>query len=105
MMLILQIISTTFREATMYDTCRDLIDAFSAAQDVFQALLGNCTLEQARQARGCDENWSVVEVLCHLRDAEERGLERMRAMRDAPAPMLPAYDQDAWARERNYAAA
>jgi hypothetical protein len=46
----------------------------------------------------------VVEVICHLRDAEERGLERTLAMRDAGDPFLPGYDQDAWARERNYAA-
>jgi hypothetical protein len=26
-------------------------------------------------------------------------------MRNADAPFLPAYDQDVWARERNYAAA
>ena len=89
----------------MYDISQDLLDGFRAAPTVFEALLRDCTQEQAQAARGGDENWSVVEVICHLRDAEERGLERMRAMRDADAPFLPAYDQDVWARERNYAAA
>ena len=89
----------------MYDTSRDLLDGFRAAPTVFEALLRDCTQEQAQAARGGDENWSVVEVVCHLRDAEERGLERTRAMRDGAAPFLPAYDQDVWARERNYAAA
>lgn len=89
----------------MYDIRKDLLDAFSAARDVFTGLLADCTPEQAWQARGGDENWSVVEVVCHLRDAEERALERMRAMRDQDEPFLPGYDQEQWASERNYAAA
>src|SRR5438067_185277 len=88
----------------MYDIPRDLLDAFRAAPVVFQALLEGCTQERASQARGGDENWSVVEVVCHLRDAEERGLQRMRQMRDEEHPFMPGYDQEAWARERNYAA-
>jgi hypothetical protein len=67
--------------------------------------LRDCTQEQASAARGGDENWSVVEVLCHLRDAEERALERMRLMRDADNPWLAPYDQEQWAVERNYSTA
>ena len=89
----------------MYDIPRDLLDAFRATPDTLAALLRGCTQEQAQAARGGDENWSVVEVVCHLRDAEERGLTRTRAMRDADDPFLPGYDQEAWASERNYAAA
>jgi hypothetical protein len=89
----------------MYDTRKELLDAYSAAPDVFKGLLASTTPEQARQARGGDENWSVIEVICHLRDAEERALERMRAMRDQDEPSLAGYDQEQWARERNYAAA
>ncbi len=62
------------------------------------------TQAQAAEARGGDENWSVVEVVCHLRDAEERGLERMRSIRDLPDPKIAGYDQARWAVERNYAA-
>jgi uncharacterized damage-inducible protein DinB len=89
----------------MYNTNKDLLDAYREAPTVYEELLADVTEEQARAARGGDENWSVVEVLCHLRDAEERGLERTRLMRDQDDPFLAAYDQDAWAKERNYAAA
>ncbi len=89
----------------MYDVPKDLLDAFRAAPEVYQALLRGCSQQQAQAARGGDEGWSVVEVICHLRDAEERAIERMRAMRDQDEPLLPSYDQDAWASERNYAAA
>jgi len=88
----------------MYDTGKDLLDALRAAPDVFTALLGGCTQERAQAAKGGDENWSVVEVMCHLRDAEERALERVRAMKAQDYPFLAAYDQDLWATERNYAA-
>jgi len=89
----------------MYDTPKDLLDALRATPTVLEALLRDCTQEQAQRARGGDEGWSVVEVICHLRDAEERALERMRAMRDQVDPFLPGYDQEQWAQERNYAAA
>lgn len=88
----------------MYDIPKDLLDAFRAAPTTLAALLDGCTQEQAQAARGGDENWSVVEVICHLRDAEQRGLERTRAMRDEDNPFLPAFDQEAWAHDRDYAA-
>ena len=87
----------------MYDVPQDLLDAFRASPAVYTALLEGVTQEEATQAKGGDENWSVVEVMCHLRDAEERALERTRAMRDQDNPFMPGYDQDEWARERNYA--
>ncbi len=87
----------------MYDTARDLVDALAATPDVFRAVLAGVDPGLARRARGGDEGWSVVQVACHLRDAEERALERARAMRDEDEPALPGYDQDAWAIERRYA--
>ncbi len=81
-----------------------LIDALRAAPAVFEALLHGCTQEQAKAARGGGEGWSVVEIICHLRDNEECVLERMRLMREVADPFIAAYDQEQWARERNYAA-
>lgn len=40
----------------------------------------------------------------HLRDNEERVLERMRLMRDEVDPFIATYDQEQWARERTYTA-
>jgi len=86
----------------MYDQPKDLIDALQATPAILAGLLRRASQEQARAARGGDEGWSVVEVLCHLRDAEERALERMLAMRDQDDPFLAGYDQEQWARERSY---
>jgi phytoene dehydrogenase-like protein len=89
----------------MYDSAKDCLDALRATPEVLEGLLAGVAPERAAAARGGDEGWSVVEVVCHLRDAEERAFERMRAMCDVDAPFLPAYDQDRWASERDYAAA
>jgi hypothetical protein len=89
----------------MYDSSQDFLGALRATPTTLAALLRGYTEEQARAARGGDEGWSVVEVLCHLRDAEEEALARMRAMRDQAAPFLAAYDQERWAEERHYAQA
>src|SRR3954449_3801144 len=85
----------------MYNIPGDLLDAFKAAPEVVAKVLEGCTQEQAVAAKGGDENWSVVEGGCHLRDAEERGLQRTRQMRDQDDPSLKDHDQDAWACERN----
>jgi hypothetical protein len=87
----------------MYDSPRDLIDSLSSAPDALEGLLAGVDDDLGRRARGGDEGWNVVQVLCHLRDAEERAVVRLRAMRDEDEPFLEAYDQDAWAVERDYA--
>ncbi len=88
----------------MYDTERDVTDALTAGPEALDGVLFGVGEDLARRSKGGDEGWSVVEVVCHLRDAEERALERARAMRDEEDPILAAYDQDAWAVERGYAA-
>ncbi len=89
----------------MFNTAQDLLDALKATPDTLKGLLKGIAQEQAGSARGGDENWSIVEIICHLRDAEERGIERTRLMRDQDSPLLAAFDQEKWALERNYASA
>ena len=89
----------------MYDLNHDLLDALKATPETLSGLLDGISEAQARSARGGDENWSVVEVVCHLRDAEEFFVKRMQAMRDQDNPVIVGYDQAALANEHNYKAA
>ena len=89
----------------MYDLNHDLLDALKATPETLTSLLKGVSQAQARSAKGGDEDWSVVEVICHLRDAEEFFIKRMQAMRDQDNPVIAGYDQEALARERNYKAA
>jgi hypothetical protein len=86
----------------MYDLNRDLLDALNATPETLTGLLAGISEAQARQAKGGDENWSVVEIICHLRDAEEISIQRTLAMRDQDNPLIIGYDQEALARERKY---
>lgn len=86
----------------MYDLYREVIESLTVAPETLAGLLRGISEADARAAKGGDEGWSVVEVLCHLRDAEEVSWERMRAMRDQDNPIILAYDQMALARERKY---
>jgi hypothetical protein len=86
----------------MYDLHHDLLDALKATPETLTGLLAGISQAQAGSAKGGDEDWSVVEVVCHLRDAEEFTIQRMQAMRDQSDPLIQGYDQEALARERNY---
>jgi hypothetical protein len=87
----------------MYNTIQDLLDAYRSTPETLQALLRNYSHEQAGSVRGEEEDWSVVEVICHLRDSEEASLQRTRLMRDQTKPMLAARDPAKLAIELNYA--
>ena len=61
----------------MYDLQHDLLDALKAAPDTLNGFLNGISPTQARSVSGGEENWSVVEVVCHLRDAEEFFIKRL----------------------------
>jgi len=86
----------------MYDLKHDILEALKATPETLAGLLAGVSQTQARSAKGGDEDWSVIEVICHLRDAEEISIQRTTAMRDQDSPLIIGYDQAALARERNY---
>lgn len=78
-----------------------LIDALAALPDELKRTLhGHSPDALTRPAS--DGGWGVVENLCHLRDWEEVFLERAHAIVEQERPLLPAYDDELWAIERDY---
>ena len=65
------------------------------------SVIAPLTEEQLRWRPGEGE-WSAKEVVCHLRDAAEVYGERIRRTATEDRPLLPAYDQEAYARDRHY---
>ena len=89
----------------MYNSTQEMIEALQATPDSLRGLLQHVAPARVWSARGGDEGWSVVEVVCHLRDAEEVFLQRMRMLRDVVEPVIAGFDQTTLASERSYASA
>lgn len=86
----------------MFNERAELLDVYRSTPTTLRVLLRHLPDEVVRSGGEGEENWSIVEIVCHLRDAEERVLERVRRMRNEQRPLLPGYDQAELARERRY---
>ncbi len=86
-----------------YNTLSETIDALRLTPELLALAVRDLTPEQAKTPPAEGE-WSVVEVICHLRDVEEIAYHRFRALRDVENATVAGADADAMARERNYIA-
>ena len=48
------------------------------------------------------DQWSILEVCCHLRDAADFEGQRIRSLVEEDGPTLEPYNQEVLAQERNY---
>jgi hypothetical protein len=69
---------------------------------ILNALLAGVSQDRAMSATDGPDGWSVVEVVCHLRDFEGFFRGRVELMLREVNPELPAYDHEALAIERDY---
>jgi hypothetical protein len=82
-------------------TSEQIIDALRALPGQIEELVLGLS-EDALRWRPSPGEWSIKEVCCHLRDSSEIDGERIRLMLSEDDPLLPSYDQEALARERDY---
>ena len=82
-------------------TGQQIIDALRALPNQIEELVLGLS-EDALRWRPSPGAWSIKEVCCHLRDSSEIDGERIRLMLSEDDPLLPSYDQEALARERDY---
>jgi uncharacterized damage-inducible protein DinB len=82
-------------------TTDELIDSLAKTTSVLDGLLAGAddALAHARPAEG---EWSAVETIGHLVDAEERAVARISQVTQENDPELAGYDADALVRERDY---
>lgn len=85
----------------MFSEREELLKILRGAPVVLRALVRGLDAPAARH-RPAEGEWAVVEVVAHVGDTEERALARVRRMLAEDDPLLPGYDQEALARERNY---
>jgi hypothetical protein len=83
----------------MWGGTDDLVVLLRSTPVVLRALVRGIDDEQARDTPGVDE-WSIVAVVAHLADADERGIDRIILMTTEDVPTIEGYDQVALAEER-----
>ncbi len=79
----------------------ELIDQLRKTPLILQSLVQEMP-ETA--ARSCPDNddWSVVEIIGHLIDAEQRAIARIAMVQSEKSPKLEGYDQDALVDSNDY---
>lgn len=74
--------------------------------DKYISILTNVVTEisdkDIRILRDGEEGWTILEILCHLRDFEEVFLERAQITVQQDNPVLPFPDPDILVFEKNY---
>ncbi|MDP2949447.1 MAG: DinB family protein [Chloroflexota bacterium] len=83
-------------------TRQEIVDTLRALPGQVEELVQGLPGQDALRWRPSPDQWSIKEVCAHLRDSTEFDGTRIRRMVEEDDPFLPAYDQDALARERDY---
>jgi hypothetical protein len=84
---------------------RRVLQFMQQTHDTLCHVLAHVSQESAstlRDNRDGDKGWTVLEVLCHLRDFDNFFRQRAMLIRDQEYPALSTYDHEKLAKESNY---
>jgi hypothetical protein len=85
-----------------YKGSESLKAILSATPAALDTLLTNLS-KSAWVLRPAKNEWSLAEIICHLRDVEiEVNLPRLQKVLDENNPFIPGKDTDSWVNERQY---
>jgi len=81
---------------------QDAVKVQAATANKLERLVKSAPASKLRK-RPAPDQWSVVEILAHLADAEIVVGWRLRSILGAPGTTIQAFDQDAWVTAGHYA--
>jgi HAD superfamily hydrolase (TIGR01549 family) len=85
-----------------YHSTESLMAILRATPAAIQGILFECGVDIYRR-KPHPEEWSLTEIICHLRDTEiEVNLERLATILEHTDPFLATQNTDSWAKERKY---
>jgi uncharacterized damage-inducible protein DinB len=86
----------------MTDIRKSHVWLMSKTLEILGNILRDVPEETARTLRDGVDGWTILEVLCHLRDFDRIFRERAQMMLDQEMPDLPAYDHEQMAIDNAY---
>jgi uncharacterized damage-inducible protein DinB len=78
------------------------MDQLRKSVPIINSVIQSSSISDMRTFRDGGKGWTVLEVLCHLRDYEALFLERAQTTVEQPNPTLNNPNPDALAAERRY---
>jgi len=72
-----------------------LLEGLEKSGQILGLVLAGVSQEQAQQVKDGDDGWSVLEIVCHLRDYQDIFAERIRRMLEEERPAFRLYDEKA----------
>lgn len=91
--------------STLVDIRRRHVKLMQNTVTILGHILGGVRQTQAetlRDEQDGPKGWSILEIVCHLRDFDEFFAHRARMIVEQDHPILPAYDHEMLAIERDY---
>lgn len=79
-----------------------LLERFRRGPELLAVVLTGVHSEEV-DYQSAPDKWSIRQIVAHLSDAELVGAQRFRQVIAEDRPLLAAYDQNAWARNLDYA--
>src|SRR5712691_7283533 len=80
----------------------DDLERFRRGAELLATVLTGAAGEEIDYARAPGK-WSIRQIMAHVADAELVGAQRFRLVIAEENPTLTAFDQDAWAKNLDYA--
>jgi uncharacterized damage-inducible protein DinB len=80
-----------------------MINGLNKTRLTYDMVLDGVSQKQAQQLRDGPDGWSILEIMCHIRDYQDIYLERVEGMLQEDDPTFKSYDRFELIKQNDYA--